>query len=83
MLPPRSPEAPAIVIINNLLIIIACLNTWTEQCNGMKEFFEGEMIADALKVGNPFVEGNLLTWLADKLPNGSYFFKAKPTRIYY
>jgi len=37
----------------------------------MKEFFEGEMIADALKVGNPFVKGDLLTWLADKLPNGN------------
>ncbi|XP_045035689.1 cytoskeleton-associated protein 5 [Daphnia magna] len=48
---------------------ISCLNTWVEQCNGMKEFFEGEVIADALKTGNPFVKADLLTWLAEKLPN--------------
>ncbi|XP_059352575.1 cytoskeleton-associated protein 5-like isoform X2 [Daphnia carinata] len=48
---------------------ISCLNTWVEQCNGMKEFFEGEVIADALRTGNPFVKADLLTWLAEKLPN--------------
>nr|CAH0109138.1 unnamed protein product [Daphnia galeata] len=48
---------------------ISCLNTWVEQCNGMKEFFEGEVIADALKTGNPFVKADLLTWLAEKLPS--------------
>ena len=36
----------------------------------MKEFFEGEMIAEALNKGNPYVKADLLTWLADKLPNG-------------
>ena len=49
---------------------VACLNTWFEQCNGMKEFFEGEVIADALQKGNPFVKADLLAWLAEKLPNG-------------
>ena len=49
---------------------VSCLNTWVEQCNGMKEFFEGEMIAEALNKGNPYVKADLLTWLADKLPNG-------------
>ena len=36
----------------------------------MKEFFEGEVIADALKVGSPLVKADLLTWLAEKLPGG-------------
>lgn len=40
----------------------------------MKEFFEGEVIADALKAGNPFVKADLLTWLAEKLPNGMIVF---------
>ena len=55
---------------------ISCLNTWVEQCNGMKEFFEGEVIADALKAGNPFVKADLLAWLAEKLPTGiiKFFF---------
>lgn len=50
---------------------MTCLNTWVEQCNGMKEFFEGEVIADALQKGNPFVKADLLAWLAEKLPNGN------------
>ena len=53
---------------------ISCLNTWVEQCNGMKEFFEGEVIADALKAGNPFVKADLLAWLAEKLPTGIIIF---------
>lgn len=36
----------------------------------MKEFFEGEVIADALKLGSPLVKADLLNWLADKLPGG-------------
>jgi hypothetical protein len=40
----------------------------------MKEFFEGEMIAEALNKGNPYVKADLLTWLADKLPNGINLF---------
>lgn len=39
----------------------------------MKEFFEGEVIADALKAGNPFVKADLLAWLAEKLPTGTTF----------
>nr|CAD7571841.1 unnamed protein product [Timema californicum] len=46
---------------------IACINTWGDQC-GYKEFFDGEMIADALKSGNPGLRTELWTWLADKLP---------------
>ena len=49
---------------------MSCLDTWFEQCNGMKEFFEGEVIADALKLGSPLVKADLLNWLADKLPGG-------------
>lgn len=37
----------------------------------MKEFFEGEVIAEALNKGNPFVKADLLAWLADKLPSGN------------
>ena len=51
---------------------VSCLNTWVDQCNGMKEFFEGEVIADALMKGNPFVKADLLAWLAEKLPNGKF-----------
>jgi len=36
----------------------------------MKDFFEGEMIADALKGGNPYLKADLLAWVADKLGNG-------------
>jgi len=49
---------------------VSCLDTWFEQCNGMKEFFEGEVIADALKLGSPLVKADLLNWLAEKLPGG-------------
>nr|XP_024218942.1 protein mini spindles [Halyomorpha halys] len=48
--------------------VIPCLNTWGEVC-GFKEFFEGEIIAEALKTGSPTVRSELWTWLADKLPN--------------
>ena len=51
---------------------VACLNAWVDQCNGMKDFFEGEVIAEALNKGNPFVKSDLLTWLADKLPNSEF-----------
>lgn len=47
---------------------ITCMNTWGEQC-GYKEFFEGEMFADALKVGTPALKVEVWGWLAEKLPN--------------
>lgn len=47
---------------------ISCINTWGDQC-GYKEFFEGEMIADALKTGGPVLRTELWGWLAEKLPN--------------
>ncbi|XP_049825977.1 protein mini spindles isoform X2 [Aethina tumida] len=43
------------------------INTFAEQC-GYKEFFDGEMIADALKSGSPTLRSELWTWLADKIP---------------
>ncbi|XP_014206626.1 protein mini spindles isoform X2 [Copidosoma floridanum] len=46
---------------------ISCMNTWVEQC-GCKEFFEGEMVGDALKSGSPTLRNELWTWLAEKLP---------------
>lgn len=47
---------------------ITCMNTWGEQC-GYKEFFDGEMFADALKVGTPALKVEVWGWLAEKLPN--------------
>lgn len=44
-----------------------CINSFGEQ-GGYKEFFEGEMIADALKSGSPTLKSELWTWLAEKLP---------------
>lgn len=47
---------------------ITCINTWGDQC-GYKEFFDGEMIADALKNGTPALKTEVWGWMAEKLPN--------------
>lgn len=47
---------------------ITCINAWSEQC-GYKEFFEGEMFAEALKNGTPACRIELWTWLSEKLPD--------------
>ncbi|GAB0097358.1 protein mini spindles [Sergentomyia squamirostris] len=47
---------------------LACINTWGDIC-GFKEFFEGEMIAEALKTGGPGLKTELWGWLAEKLPD--------------
>lgn len=47
---------------------ITCINTFGDQC-GYKEFFEGEMLADALKNGTPALKTEVWGWMADKLPN--------------
>lgn len=46
---------------------IACINTFGDQC-GYKEFFESEMLADALKTGTPALRIELWGWLSEKLP---------------
>ncbi|KYQ51976.1 Cytoskeleton-associated protein 5 [Trachymyrmex zeteki] len=46
----------------------SCINTWGDQC-GYKEFFDGEMIGDALKAGSPMLRSELWSWLAQKLPS--------------
>ena len=46
---------------------ISCINTWTDQC-GYKDFFDGEMVGDALKSGSPALRSELWTWLAQALP---------------
>lgn len=46
---------------------ISCINTWGDQC-GYKEFFDGEIIGDALKSGSPALRSELWNWLAQKLP---------------
>ncbi|XP_067291850.1 cytoskeleton-associated protein 5 isoform X4 [Pseudorasbora parva] len=43
------------------------LNAWVEQ-TGMKEWLEGEDLAEELKKENPFLRQELLGWLAEKLP---------------
>ncbi|XP_035894344.1 protein mini spindles isoform X2 [Anopheles stephensi] len=47
---------------------LTCINTWGEQA-GYKDFFDGEMIADALKTGSPALRTELYAWLAEKLPS--------------
>ncbi|CRK99142.1 CLUMA_CG012503, isoform A [Clunio marinus] len=47
---------------------ITCINTWGDQC-GYKEFFDGEMFADALKSGTPSLKTEVWGWMAEKLPN--------------
>lgn len=47
---------------------ITCINTWGDQC-GYKEFFDGEMFADALKNGTPALKTEVWGWMAEKLPN--------------
>ncbi|KRG01671.1 protein mini spindles isoform X3 [Drosophila mojavensis] len=44
-----------------------CMNSFGEQ-GGYKEFFENEMIADALKSGSPLLKAELWAWLAEKMP---------------
>ncbi|XP_078139030.1 cytoskeleton-associated protein 5 isoform X2 [Centroberyx gerrardi] len=46
---------------------LATLQAWVEQ-TGMKEWLEGEDLADELKRENPFLRQELLGWLAEKLP---------------
>ncbi|CAH1405349.1 unnamed protein product [Nezara viridula] len=48
--------------------VIPCFNTWGKVC-GFKEFFEGEIIAEALKTGSTTVRSELWAWLANVLPN--------------
>uniref|UniRef100_A0A1I8P7A2 TOG domain-containing protein n=1 Tax=Stomoxys calcitrans TaxID=35570 RepID=A0A1I8P7A2_STOCA len=44
-----------------------CINCFGEK-GGYKEFFENEMIADALKSGSPVLKSDLWAWLAERLP---------------
>lgn len=46
---------------------ITCINVWGDQC-GYKEFFDGEMIATALKTGSPALRSELWAWLNEQLP---------------
>ncbi|XP_014225605.1 protein mini spindles isoform X1 [Trichogramma pretiosum] len=45
---------------------ISCINCWGDQC-GYKEFFDGEMIGDALKSGSPIMRNEMWIWLSEKL----------------
>lgn len=52
---------------------IDCINTYGDLC-GYKEFFDGEMIYDALKSGSPTLRSELWAWLAVKLPTSKHNF---------
>ncbi|KAG0714752.1 Cytoskeleton-associated protein 5 [Chionoecetes opilio] len=45
---------------------LSTLNSWVEQA-GLKETVDGEVFADALKSGSPFLKAELFTWMAEKL----------------
>lgn len=47
------------------------INAFAEQC-GYKEFFDGEMLADAFKSGSPVLRSELWGWLAQALPKSKY-----------
>lgn len=42
---------------------------WVEQV-GLKEAVDGEVFADALKSGSPFLKSELFMWMAEKLKDG-------------
>ncbi|XP_034541415.1 cytoskeleton-associated protein 5 isoform X2 [Notolabrus celidotus] len=44
------------------------LQAWVEQ-TGMKDWLEGEDFSEELKRENPFLRQEVLSWLAEKLPN--------------
>ncbi|CAD6995897.1 unnamed protein product [Ceratitis capitata] len=46
---------------------LSCINSFGEK-GGYKEFFESEMIADALKTGSPALKSELWGWLAEHMP---------------
>ncbi|XP_045137050.1 cytoskeleton-associated protein 5-like isoform X4 [Portunus trituberculatus] len=45
---------------------MSTLNSWVEQA-GLKETIDGEVFADALKSGSPFLKAELFPWMAEKL----------------
>ncbi|XP_069178181.1 cytoskeleton-associated protein 5 isoform X4 [Procambarus clarkii] len=45
---------------------MSTLNSWVEQA-GVKETIDGEVFADALKTGSPFLKAELFLWMAEKL----------------
>lgn len=45
---------------------MSTLNSWVEQA-GLKETIDGEVFADALKSGSPFLKSELFIWMAEKL----------------
>lgn len=48
---------------------MSTLNSWVEQV-GVKETVDGEVFADALKTGSPFLKAELFLWMAEKLKDG-------------
>ena len=52
--------------------VVACLNAWADNC-GVDEFFQCEMIAEALKGQSPVLRTELFNWLTARLPDGIHF----------
>uniref|UniRef100_A0A665WD42 Cytoskeleton associated protein 5 n=1 Tax=Echeneis naucrates TaxID=173247 RepID=A0A665WD42_ECHNA len=52
---------------NVRMAAMTTLQAWVEQ-TGMKEWLEGEDLAEELKKENPFLRQEVLGWLAEKLP---------------
>lgn len=51
---------------------ISAMNAFGDQ-GGYKEFFDGEMIHDALKTGSPTLRSELWIWLSEKLPKCIFY----------
>ncbi|ROT81421.1 Cytoskeleton-associated protein 5 [Penaeus vannamei] len=49
---------------------LSTLNSWVEQ-TGLKETVDGEVFADALKSGSPFLKSELFLWMAEKLKDAA------------
>jgi hypothetical protein len=54
--------------------VVACINAWADN-GGVQEFFQSEVIADALKNGNPYLRTELFNWLTLRLPTSELTFK--------
>ena len=48
---------------------VAALSTWLQHTS-LRELFEGEMLADALRTGTPNTRAELLAWMAVQMKEG-------------
>ena len=62
--------APCLRQANIRQAAVAALSVWQEQTS-LRELFEGELLADALKSGTPNTRAELLTWMAAQMKEGT------------